>query len=46
MLNAITQGLFWLRRRSFFRVVQRTFVILMPVATNGIYFEILSYCFF
>lgn len=46
MLNAITQGLFWLRRRSFFRVVQRTFVILMPVATIGIYFEILRDCIF
>lgn len=46
MLNAITQGLFWLRRRSFFRVAQRTFVMLMPVATLGAYFKILRDCIF
>ncbi len=46
MINNITQGLFWLRRRSFFRVVQRTFVMLMPVATIGAYFKIIRDCIF
>lgn len=46
MLNRITQGFFWLRRRSFFRVVQRTFVMLMPVATIGAYFKIIRDCIF
>lgn len=46
MLDAITRRLFWLRQRSFFRVVQRTFVMLMPVATIGAYFKILRDCIF
>lgn len=46
MLEIITQALFWLRKRSFFRIVQRTFVMLMPVAVLGAYFKILRDCIF
>lgn len=41
MFEQMVQFLFWLRRRSFFRAVQRTLVMLMPVATIGAYFQLL-----
>lgn len=46
MLEQIVQFLLWVRKRSFFRVVQRTFVMLMPVATIGVYFRVLRDCIF
>ena len=42
MIDRVTQVFVWLRRRSFFRVVQRTLVMLMPVATIGAYFQLLK----
>lgn len=39
-MEKIIQLVFWLRRRSFFRVTQRTLVMLMPVATIGAYFQL------
>lgn len=41
-MEKIINAFLWLRRRSFFRVVQRTFMILMPVATLGAYFEFIN----
>lgn len=46
MEKFITSSLFWLRQRSFFRVVQRTFIMLMPIATIGAYFKVLRDCIF
>ncbi|RVU71426.1 MULTISPECIES: PTS transporter subunit EIIC [Lactobacillus] len=46
MSDRVVQLLFWLRRRSFFRVVQRTFMMLMPVAVIGSYFQLLRDCIF
>lgn len=41
-MEKIVNGFLWLRRRSFFRVAQRTFMILMPVATLGAFFEFIN----
>lgn len=46
MINLASQLIFWLRKKSFFRVVQRTLVMLMPVATVGVYFKLFRDCFF
>lgn len=46
MEKLLTSSLFWLRQRSFFRVVQRTFIMLMPIAIIGAYFKILRDCIF
>lgn len=46
MLEQIVQFLLWIRKRSFFRVVQRTFIMLMPVATIGVWFRVLKDCIF
>ena len=45
-MEQIVQFLIWIRKRSFFRVVQKTFVMLMPVATIGVYFRVLRDCIF
>lgn len=46
MLQQSIRLILWLRRKSFFRVAQRTLVMLMPIATFGVYFELLRDCFF
>lgn len=46
MIKVLTQVLFWLRRRSFFRVVRSTLIMLMPVATIGAYFKLIRTCIF
>ncbi|MFR4968630.1 PTS transporter subunit EIIC [Lactobacillus kalixensis] len=46
MMDTMVAILFWLRQRSFFRVVQRTLIMLMPVATLGAYFRLLHDCVF
>lgn len=46
MIKVLTQVLFWLRRRSFFRVVRSTLIMLMPVATIGAYFKLIRDCIF
>lgn len=46
IIDQIIKILFWFRRRSFFRVVQRTFVMLMPVATIGAFFKLFHNCVF
>ena len=40
-MNYFIKSLVWLRRRVFFRIVQRTLVMLMPVATIGAIFQLL-----
>ena len=34
-MDKLAKWCIWLRRRSFFRVAQRTFAVLMPIATVG-----------
>lgn len=46
MFTHAVRLILWLRRKSFFRVAQRTLVILMPLATFGAYFELVRDCFF
>lgn len=41
-MNKLAKWCIWLRRRSFFRVVQRTFAVLMPIATIGAFFQVLQ----
>lgn len=41
MLDQIVKTLSWIREKSFFIVVQRTFVMLMPIATIGAFFQVL-----
>lgn len=45
-MDYIIRSLVWLRRRVFFRIVQRTLVVLMPVATIGAVFQLLRDEFF
>lgn len=45
-MDHIVRTLVWFRRRVFFRVVQRTLVMLMPVATIGAIFQLLRDEFF
>lgn len=40
-MDNIIKPLVWIRRRVFFRIVQRTLVMLMPVATIGAIFQLL-----
>lgn len=46
MINRAVQLVFWLRKKSFFRVMQRALVMLMPVATVGVYFKLFKDCIF
>lgn len=46
MTNFLIRGSFWFRKRSFIRIAQRTFVMLMPIATIGAYFKLIRECFF
>ena len=46
MSNHLMRSIFWLRRRSFIRITQRTFVMLMPIATIGAYFKLFRDCIF
>lgn len=41
-MDKLAKWCIWLRRRSFFRVVQRTFAVLMPIATIGAFFQVLQ----
>lgn len=41
-MDKLAKWCIWLRRRSFFRVAQRTFAVLMPIATVGAFFQILQ----
>lgn len=45
-MDHIIKALVWFRRRVFFRIVQRTLVMLMPVATIGAVFQLLRDEFF
>ena len=41
-MDKLAKWCIWLRRRSFFRVAQRTFAVLMPIATVGAFFQVLQ----
>ena len=41
-MDKLSKWCIWLRRRSFFRVAQRTFAVLMPIATVGAFFQVLQ----
>ena len=41
-MDKLAKWCIWLRRRSFFRVAQRTFAVLMPIATVGAFFQVLE----
>ena len=41
-MDKLAKWCIWLRRRSFFRVAQRTFAVLMPIATGGAFFQVLQ----
>lgn len=41
-MDKLAKWYIWLRRRSFFRVAQRTFAVLMPIATVGAFFQVLQ----
>ncbi len=41
MIDSVTKFILWVRQRSFFRAVQRTLVMLMPIAVLGSYFSLL-----
>ena len=41
-MDKLAKWCIWLRRRSFFRVAQRTFAVLMPIATVGAFFQLLQ----
>lgn len=45
-MDKLAKWCIWLRRRSFFRVAQRTFAVLMPIATVGAFFQVLQYSVF
>ncbi|MCD5507474.1 hypothetical protein LOC08_09980 [Lactobacillus delbrueckii subsp. lactis] len=41
-MDKLAKWCIWLSRRSFFRVAQRTFAVLMPIATVGAFFQVLQ----
>ena len=41
-MDKLAKWCIWLRRRSVFRVAQRTFAVLMPIATVGAFFQVLQ----
>lgn len=41
-MDKLAKWCIWLRRRSFFRVAQRTFAVLMPIATVGAFSQVLQ----
>ena len=41
-MDKLAKWCIWLRRRSFLRVAQRTFAVLMPIATVGAFFHVLQ----
>ena len=41
-MDKLAKWCIWLRRRSFFRVAQRTFAVLLPIATVGAFFQVLQ----
>lgn len=41
-MDKLAKWCIWLRHRSFFRVAQRTFAVLMPIATVGAFFQVLQ----